>query len=111
MARSLRVDAAYQMKNVAPEIEQVEITPLNYKFPRSIQCAGLSQSLGDSARARASHAYRSATTPPSADSGSSPALTYAKGNIGVRWLANDDNGDSCSSSSKFAEPTKQPGSL
>src|SRR5580658_919653 len=27
------VDVAYQMKNVAPEIEEVEITPANYKFP------------------------------------------------------------------------------
>ena len=28
------------------------------------------------------------------DSGSSPSLTYSKGQIGARWLANDDNGDS-----------------
>ena len=27
------VDVAYQMKNVAPVIEEVEITPANYKFP------------------------------------------------------------------------------
>ena len=27
------------------------------------------------------------------DSGISPALTWAKGQIGARWLANDDNGD------------------
>ncbi len=27
------VDIAYQMKNVAPVIEQLEITPANYKFP------------------------------------------------------------------------------
>ena len=27
------IDAAYQMKNVAPEIEEIEVTPLNYKFP------------------------------------------------------------------------------
>jgi sugar lactone lactonase YvrE len=88
------VDAAYELKNVAPEIEQVEITPTNYKFPGPstiVLSSTASLTLPSLGHASASS---SAATPPAADSGSSPGLTYAKGHIGVRWLATDDNGDS-----------------
>jgi sugar lactone lactonase YvrE len=88
------VDAAYQMKNVAPELEEIEITPENYKFPApsaSAPAAGTSLTLAPLGHHNAS---ASSTNPPASDSGSSPAMTYAKGWIGVRWLANDDNGDS-----------------
>ncbi len=87
------VDAAYQMKNVAPEIEEVEITPANYKFPApstSAPAASTSLTLPPLGHHNAS---ASSTATPAGDSGSSPALTYAKGHIGARWLANDDNGD------------------
>jgi sugar lactone lactonase YvrE len=88
------VDAAYQMKNVAPEIEEVEMTPENYKFPApstSAPSASTSLTLTPLGHRNPS---ASSTSPPAGDSGSSPAMTYAKGSIGVRWLANDDNGDS-----------------
>jgi hypothetical protein len=87
------VDAAYQMKNVAPELEDVEITPANYKFPApSTVITSSTSSL--TLPALGHHAASSSTTPAAtADSGSSPGMTYAKGHIGVRWLANDDNGD------------------
>jgi hypothetical protein len=84
------IAVAYQMKNVAPVVAQVEITPPNYRFP-------------------APAAQTAVTNPPlslppiqrrpapaqgvSADPGATPALTWAKGNIGARWLAEDDNGD------------------
>jgi len=88
------VDAAYQMKNVAPEIEDVESTPANYKFPApSASAPSLSTSLTLPALGHHS-ASSSSTSPAAADSGSSPSMTYAKGHIGIRWLANDDNGDS-----------------
>jgi hypothetical protein len=88
------VDAAYQMKNVAPEVEEVEITPANYKFPTgSASAPAASTSLTLPALGH-HNASSSSTSPPAADSGSSPAMTYAKGMIGVRWLASDDNGDS-----------------
>jgi sugar lactone lactonase YvrE len=87
------VDVAYQMKNVAPEVEEVEITPENYKFPApSAAAPAASTSLTLSALGH-HNASASATAPPAGDSGSSPAMTFAKGFIGVRWLANDDNGD------------------
>jgi len=88
------VDVAYQMKNVAPEIEEVEITPANYKFPApSSGAVSLTPSLTLPALGH-HNASSSSTLGPAADSGSSPAMTYAKGQIGVRWLASDDNGDS-----------------
>jgi hypothetical protein len=87
------VDAAYQMKNVAPEIEEVEITPANYKFPApSTIITSLTSSLSLPSLGH-HNASSSATPAPTADSGSSPGLTYSKGAMGVRWLANDDNGD------------------
>ena len=93
-AEITEVDAAYQMKNVAPEIDEVEITPANYKFPApSASAPSPSTSLTLPALGHRNPSS-SSTTAPTADSGSSPGLTYAKGHIGVRWLANDDNGDS-----------------
>ncbi len=85
------VTAAYEMKNVAPVIEALESTPANYKFPAPVASApsvppGLTlPPLG-----------RTAPVPAparSADTGASPALTSAKGYIGARWLATDENGD------------------
>ena len=87
------VDVAYQMKNVAPEIEEVEITPVNYKFPAPSSAVTLTPSM--TLPALGHHNASSSGAPaPAADSGSSPAMSYAKGQIGVRWLASDDNGDS-----------------
>ena len=87
------VTAAYEMKNVAPVIETIETTPPNYKFPAPVVAA----SRTDPATLTLPALGRTTPTPTparaAADAGSSPALTYAKGSIGARWLANDDNGD------------------
>src|SRR6185369_17161927 len=85
------VTAAFEMKNVAPVIEALESTPANYKFPAPI-AAGPSTSTG------LTLPLLGRTTPASApirnaDTGASPALTSAKGHIGARWLATDENGD------------------
>jgi sugar lactone lactonase YvrE len=88
------VDAAYQMKNVAPELEEVEMTPANYKFPAPSTSAPTANSSLTLPALGHHNPSASSTNPPAADSGSSPGLSYAKGSIGVRWLANDDNGDS-----------------
>jgi hypothetical protein len=87
------VDVAYQMKNVAPEIDDVEVTPLNYKFPAPSSAPAITNPSVTLPALGHHPPSSSATTAPAADSGSSPTMTYAKGNIGVRWLANDDNGD------------------
>jgi sugar lactone lactonase YvrE len=87
------VTAAYEMKNVAPVIEAVEPTQANYKFP----APALAAAAPNPPTVTLPPLGRSTPTPQpvraTADSGSSPALTYAKGFIGARWLANDDNGD------------------
>jgi hypothetical protein len=88
------VDAAYQMKNVAPEVEDVEMTPENYKFPAPSTAAPLASTSITLPALGHQTASSSSTSAPASDSGNSPALTYSKGWIGVRWLANDDNGDS-----------------
>jgi sugar lactone lactonase YvrE len=89
------VTAAYEMKNVPPVIEAVESTPANYKFP-----APAAPSAASPANLTLPALGRANPTPtpsrPAADSGTSPALTFAKGHIGARWLANDDNGDTLS---------------
>ena len=89
------VDVAYQMKNIAPLVNAVEITPANYKFPAPVAPAAATApplSLPAIGRGRS----QSSNPAPAPDSGSSPALTYAKGEIGARWLANDENGDALS---------------
>jgi sugar lactone lactonase YvrE len=86
------VTAAYEMKNVAPVIETVESTPPNYKFPAPVAAAAPNPAtLTLPALGRSNPTPAPARAAP--DTGSSPALTYAKGFIGARWLANDDNGD------------------
>jgi len=86
------VDIAYQMKNITPVVDAIEITPANYKFPPPAAPASATPpalTLPAIGRARSS----SSNPAPAADSGSSPAMTYAKGEIGARWLANDEDGD------------------
>src|SRR5260370_23409830 len=86
------VTAAYEMKNVAPVIDVVETTPANYKFPApAAPTAASPANLTLPALGRANPTPTPAR--PAADAGTSPALTFAKGHIGARWLANDENGD------------------
>jgi sugar lactone lactonase YvrE len=90
------VASAYEMKNVAPVIEEIEVTQANYKFPApaavptSITTPAATLTLPNLGRKTASSSTGTTTTP---DAGSSPALTYSKGAIGARWLVNDENGD------------------
>jgi sugar lactone lactonase YvrE len=86
------VSVAYLPKNVEPRIDEVEITPANYKFPAPVAglVSGPAQSLTLPPLGR-----RTNTPTFSIDSGgSSPSMSYSKGYIGARWLASDPNGDS-----------------
>lgn len=88
------VDVAYLPKNIEPRIDQIEITPPNYKFPTPTASAGASQlpptltlpALGKSASGSLAFSLESSTN--------TPAMQLAKGFIGARWLAADPNGDS-----------------
>ena len=88
------VDVAYLPKNVAPRLEQIEITPANYKFPTPSAPAppgSQPQSLnlpplGSRSSGNSMVSAESSTT-------STPTMQFAKGYIGARWIANDPNGD------------------
>jgi len=85
------VTTAYEMKNVAPVIDALESTPANYRFPAPVPAAPSSPSvLTLRPLGRATPVPAPSRAP---DTGSSPALTWAKGYIGARWLASDENGD------------------
>ncbi len=84
------VDVAYIGKNVAPEVTQIEVTPPNYRFPPQAQLTLSTPStitlppLG--------RPQRSSAASLSSDAGGG-SMQYAKGWIGARWAASDDNGD------------------
>jgi hypothetical protein len=85
------VDIAYQAKNVAPVIEALESTPANYKFPApSTVVLSSAATLSLPALGQPS---RTSPSSPSTDSGNSPTLNWAKGQIGARWKSSDENGD------------------
>jgi len=89
------VDVAYLPKNLAPRVEQIEITPANYKFPAPVAPATTgsqpqSLTLPPLGKRTAAAPAPSLEPPPT----TTPALQLAKGWIGARWLASDPNGDS-----------------
>jgi hypothetical protein len=83
------VDFAYLPRNAAPRIEQIEITPPNYRFPPPPQPA----TTGTPTLTLPAMGKRQ----PSAGSGSiesgNSSMQFAKGYLGARWAAVDDNGD------------------
>jgi len=88
------VSVAYMPKNVAPAIELIDFTPPNYRFAAPSAVTPPSQSPQNlTLPALSRTAVRSSSSnPPSADQPSS-SVSYAKGYVGVRWLARDENGD------------------
>jgi hypothetical protein len=87
------VDLAYLSKNQPPRLEEIEITPPNYKFPASsggLTSSPSTLSLPPLGRhlAQAAPSFSLEATPTS-----TPAMQAAKGAIGARWLAWDPNGD------------------
>jgi hypothetical protein len=85
------VDAAYLRRNVAPKVEQVEITPYNYRFPAPAAQLTLSSA------ATLTLPAIGAKTPsvrPGTEANVYPPMTYQKGVVGIRWTSSDENGDS-----------------
>ncbi len=90
------VDVAYLPKNVAPRVDQIEITPANYKFPAPsssplLAIVAPSQTLNLPPLGR--RPAITVPTPPFENTTTTPAMQLAKGYIGARWLAMDPNGD------------------
>jgi sugar lactone lactonase YvrE len=92
------VEVAYQAKNVAPRVRQIEVDPANYRYTggltmleRSTQPSGSPSSLS-----LPPVGQKRGTTPSTPDLGAGGAgitLQYAKGYITARWSASDENGD------------------
>ena len=88
------VDVAYLSKNLAPRVEQIEITPANYKFPAPVTPAPA----GSQPQSLNLPPLGKRTTPAPAlsldlQATSTPSLQWGKGWIGARWVASDPNGD------------------
>jgi len=87
------VDVAYLPKNVEPHIDQIEATPSNYKFPAPVAMPATAPQQSLALPALGKRAASGGGPAASVDSGVTPAMQYAKGYVGVRWLASDPNGD------------------
>jgi sugar lactone lactonase YvrE len=95
-AEIAEVETAYQMKNVAPTIQEVESTRENYKFPGPATAVVSNNSLNNPATLNLPPIGRrssGSSTTASTGSANTPAMSWAKGFIGARWQASDDNGD------------------
>jgi len=87
------VDVAYLPKNVEPRIDQIEMTPPNYKFPPPVTpYLQQQQTLNLPPLGRRTPAV---STPMAVESTTTntPAMQSAKGYVGARWVAFDPNGD------------------
>jgi hypothetical protein len=82
------VEVAYLPRNVAPRMQETEITPPNYKFPAPGIVIGTPQTLNLPPLGKRNHPAMALTL-----ESTTPAMQYAKGAIGARWVAGDDNGD------------------
>ena len=84
------VHVHYLLRNVAPVIAAVEITPPNYEFPAS----SLKMNPSDTITLPALTPKKAAPKPkPPAPSSASQSMKWARGYLGLRWVASDDNGD------------------
>jgi hypothetical protein len=90
------VDIAYLPKNIAPDIQQIEIAPFNYRqapsssvLERSVMPSGSPSTLTLPAVGQ----RRSAAPTPSLEPSGSATLQYAKGYATARWNASDPNND------------------
>ena len=87
------IDVAYRAKNLPPRIEDIQATPQNYKPPTGIVPVG-TQTPMLNLPALGRNRQRTPQVQLAIDPGAQPmTVTYAKGMIGARWLAVDDNGD------------------
>ena len=85
------VDVAYLPQNVAPVITAVETAPPNYRFPEPVSSVAPSSPATLSLPPLGGTPERRPNGGPSG--GTFPTMTYAKGAIGARWAASDENGD------------------
>ncbi|HBY63592.1 MAG TPA: hypothetical protein DEH78_27520, partial [Solibacterales bacterium] len=80
------VESAYQPRNIAPVISIIEGTPFNYRFPPQSLTLTPSTSI-------TLPPIGGKRTTPTVSVGTSQTMQFAKGYVGARWQASDDNGD------------------
>lgn len=83
------VIVAHMSKNVAPVVQEVEVTPANYRFPGSV----VSATASPPTLTLPPMGPRRRTSSPSSELTPGQTMQYSKGSVGARWLAQDDNGD------------------
>ncbi|MGH9611970.1 MAG: hypothetical protein ACRD4P_02700 [Bryobacteraceae bacterium] len=83
------VDLAYLEKNAAPQVERIEITPPNYRFPE--QTLTLMPTRNITLPPIGSEKRGGGVSGPTM--GTAQTLSYAKGFLGARWQAMDPNSD------------------
>jgi outer membrane protein assembly factor BamB len=84
------MELAYMARNVAPVLEEVDITPANYRFsPSSTLTSSSPQTLTLPAMGQ----RRRPPAQVSLQSSATQSMQYAKGHIGARWLVSDPNSD------------------
>jgi sugar lactone lactonase YvrE len=83
------VDLAYLPRNVAPRIDLIEITPPNYRFPPVTP----SSSTAPPTLTLPALGKHPAGSSSSSSESSGSSMQFAKGSIGARWSAADDNAD------------------
>lgn len=83
------VEVAWRPRNVAPHLEQIEITPANYR----VQPPALSLTPSQTITLPPLGRHRRSPAPVLAADAGSLTMQYAKGYIGARWAAADENGD------------------
>jgi hypothetical protein len=83
------ITVAWLPKNVPPQVEILEATPPNYRFPPQTLTLTISRNLTLAPLTRSPKQNTKTTFTP----GSSSTMNYAKGYIGARWLVSDNNVD------------------
>jgi hypothetical protein len=86
------VVVAHMSKNVAPVIQEVEVTPANYRFPGSL----VSASATPPTLTLPPMGPRRRTLTPPQEITPGQTMQFAKGSVGARWLAQDENSDTLS---------------
>ncbi|HEX4169064.1 MAG TPA: hypothetical protein VHZ55_26665 [Bryobacteraceae bacterium] len=92
-----RVDIPFLSKNIAPQVEEVEVAPFNYRQPPTSNSLEHSVSTSGSPLTLALPAVgqkRSGAGSLSLESSGGATLQYSKGFVTLRWSAIDPNGDS-----------------
>ena len=87
------VDLAHLEKNAAPQVERIEITPPNYRFPEQALILTPSRNITLPPIGVPERRESRAGMPVI---GTVQTLSYAKGFLGARWQATDPNGDTLS---------------